>query len=288
MDCLAVYDSDLGRYIAGIECDGATYHSSKNARERDISRQRFLESRGWNILRIWSKNWWYNSKAEVNRINNELLKLRNESITSVDSSKSTKDIIKYTGMDAVLKSDIDDSTKISEDITERDLDIQHMKKVLQETIEKSQLNQLGNDIVGVTNRLNLADATRDNIKGNKIKGIIINNTKCIQLKSWHNVLTTVISETLKECSKEKLMLSLGDKNFIELTPTGMAKPVSVADNLWIETKLDAFGIIQRCKLVCKAFGKNNYILLIGSSDTKNETYSSSQPAYQYIKDSYYF
>jgi very-short-patch-repair endonuclease len=47
----------LGSYILGIECDGATYHSSKCARERDRLRQDVLESIGWKIYRIWSTDW---------------------------------------------------------------------------------------------------------------------------------------------------------------------------------------------------------------------------------------
>lgn len=65
---LGIYDKKTSRYIMGIECDGATYHSSKSARERDIHRQRYLESRGWKIIRIWSKNWWDNPKKEIERI----------------------------------------------------------------------------------------------------------------------------------------------------------------------------------------------------------------------------
>lgn len=75
---LAVYDEKLGVYLAGIECDGRTYHSSKSARERDISRQRFLESRGWTILRIWSSCWWSNNRKEIQRIDAELRKRQAE------------------------------------------------------------------------------------------------------------------------------------------------------------------------------------------------------------------
>ena len=46
-------DYDLG-YICGVECDGATYHSSKSARDRDFLRQEVLENLGWNLYRIWS------------------------------------------------------------------------------------------------------------------------------------------------------------------------------------------------------------------------------------------
>lgn len=57
-----------GKYILGIECDGKLYHSSKSARERDYHRQKYLESRGWRIHRIWSTNWWKNPQREISKI----------------------------------------------------------------------------------------------------------------------------------------------------------------------------------------------------------------------------
>ena len=46
-----------GRYLLGIECDGATYHSAQSARDRDRLRQQVLEGLGWRIHRIWSTDW---------------------------------------------------------------------------------------------------------------------------------------------------------------------------------------------------------------------------------------
>lgn len=51
-----------GRYVLGIECDGASYHSSPVARARDRQRQAILEDRGWDIYRIWSTDWYRNRK----------------------------------------------------------------------------------------------------------------------------------------------------------------------------------------------------------------------------------
>ena len=70
----------------GIECDGAAYHSSKSARERDIYRQRYLESRGWNIIRIWSRDWWNNPQKEVEKIVNkvnELLEIQKNNLKEI-------------------------------------------------------------------------------------------------------------------------------------------------------------------------------------------------------------
>ncbi|MEM9455597.1 MAG: AAA domain-containing protein [Myxococcota bacterium] len=66
---LAVVDPrDPTRYCLAIECDGATYHSGRSVRERDVARQQLLEGRGWTFERIWSRDWWRNPQAEIERI----------------------------------------------------------------------------------------------------------------------------------------------------------------------------------------------------------------------------
>jgi len=65
---MAIYSPQRSKYILGIECDGAAYHSSKAARERDIFRKKYLESRGWKIVRIWSRDWWEDPSREIDRI----------------------------------------------------------------------------------------------------------------------------------------------------------------------------------------------------------------------------
>ena len=59
-------------YLAGVECDGATYHSSLSARDNDIVRQKILESYGWNIYRIWSTNWFQDPEKELQKLINYL------------------------------------------------------------------------------------------------------------------------------------------------------------------------------------------------------------------------
>ena len=54
-----------GRYALGIECDGATYHSSVSARDRDRLREAVLRELGWNIHRIWSADWFKNPGREI-------------------------------------------------------------------------------------------------------------------------------------------------------------------------------------------------------------------------------
>lgn len=57
IDLGIVHPDEPGVYVAGVECDGATYHSSAFARERDKIRQSVLEGLGWTLLRVWSTDW---------------------------------------------------------------------------------------------------------------------------------------------------------------------------------------------------------------------------------------
>ncbi len=68
---LAVRNPDRrGEFLAAIECDGATYHSGFSVRDRDRIRQEILESLGWKgkIHRIWSTDWFYNPRSEMERL----------------------------------------------------------------------------------------------------------------------------------------------------------------------------------------------------------------------------
>ena len=66
---LGVIDPERpGRYLLGIECDGANYHRSKNARDRDKLRESILIGLGWTIHRVWSTDWWERPAEELARI----------------------------------------------------------------------------------------------------------------------------------------------------------------------------------------------------------------------------
>jgi very-short-patch-repair endonuclease len=76
---VAGYFIDLGvrrrgeeDFVLGIECDGATYHSSKSARDRDRLRQEVIVSRGWKLHRVWSTDWYLNQRQEEQRLRQAL------------------------------------------------------------------------------------------------------------------------------------------------------------------------------------------------------------------------
>lgn len=65
---LGVYDNELGRFVLGIECDYQAYGSSESVLERDVYRIKFLENRGWKIVRIWSRDWWQSPKQVLQHL----------------------------------------------------------------------------------------------------------------------------------------------------------------------------------------------------------------------------
>lgn len=56
IDFAAQHPTSPGMMVLAIECDGATYHSSETARDRDRLRQQILEGLGWTFHRIWSQD----------------------------------------------------------------------------------------------------------------------------------------------------------------------------------------------------------------------------------------
>ena len=75
VDMGVVHPGREGSYIAGIECDGSRYHSSATARDRDKVRQAVLEGLGWNILRVWSTDWFRSPAVVAERVHAEIERL---------------------------------------------------------------------------------------------------------------------------------------------------------------------------------------------------------------------
>lgn len=93
IDVAVVDPGNPGRYLMGIECDGATYHSAKSARDRDRLRQTILERLGWRIRRIWSTDWFKNPHGELSPIVRELNKLKVPVMVEVEEVETEVDEI---------------------------------------------------------------------------------------------------------------------------------------------------------------------------------------------------
>ncbi len=78
IDLAIKHPENKGDYVLGVECDGAQYHSSRFARDRDKVRQQVLEGLGWNIYRIWSDDWLKNREYEIELIKDKVKSLSQE------------------------------------------------------------------------------------------------------------------------------------------------------------------------------------------------------------------
>lgn len=68
IDLGVLHPQQRGRFVLGIECDGAAYHSGRSARDRDRLRQQVLEGLGWSLYRIWSTDWFRAPTRETERL----------------------------------------------------------------------------------------------------------------------------------------------------------------------------------------------------------------------------
>ncbi|RMO85955.1 putative DNA helicase [Pseudomonas syringae pv. philadelphi] len=86
IDLGVVHPDRPGDYLAGVECDGATYHSAATARDRDKVRGAILNGLGWNLVRLWSTEWWVDKEGALQRLHAALNDLLAESrLEAVDS-----------------------------------------------------------------------------------------------------------------------------------------------------------------------------------------------------------
>jgi superfamily I DNA and/or RNA helicase/very-short-patch-repair endonuclease len=107
IDLAVIHPDTPSKYILAIECDGRSFLSAASTKERDVTRQQFLESKGWRVEQVWSRNWWRDPKKEISRLHQKIQELRthtsddiinrSESIllpaTSQSNEQSVEDVI---------------------------------------------------------------------------------------------------------------------------------------------------------------------------------------------------
>lgn len=66
---IGVIDKDNPeKYLLGILFDGDSYGTAKTTRDREVAQIGVLNGLGWDILRVWTMDWWDNSRKELDRI----------------------------------------------------------------------------------------------------------------------------------------------------------------------------------------------------------------------------
>ena len=78
IDLGIVHPDAPGRFLAGVECDGASYHASPSARDRDRVRQIILEHLGWKLFRLWSTDFFLDPRTSIETLHERLTDLLDE------------------------------------------------------------------------------------------------------------------------------------------------------------------------------------------------------------------
>ncbi|SJZ72429.1 Superfamily I DNA and/or RNA helicase [Pilibacter termitis] len=106
IDMAVIHPNIPGRYVLAIECDGAAYHSSRTARDRDRLRQEILESKGWSFYRIWSTTWIHDNQNEKIRLIDTIEKAIQEYSESggetLKDRETLKEKIKFVPVDMAV------------------------------------------------------------------------------------------------------------------------------------------------------------------------------------------
>ena len=79
-------------FIAGIECDGAPYHSGLSVRDRDHIRQTILENLGWSIYRVWSTDWFADPARETAKLLSWLESVRDRIVRELGIQADTLEV----------------------------------------------------------------------------------------------------------------------------------------------------------------------------------------------------
>lgn len=97
IDLGIIHPEKPGEYLVGIECDGATYHSSATARDRDKIRSDILKGLGWNLLRVWSTDWWIDKEGSLEKLHNSVMDILEQSrfvnIPKLNSLEEEQDVL---------------------------------------------------------------------------------------------------------------------------------------------------------------------------------------------------
>ncbi|ABK42844.1 superfamily I DNA and RNA helicase and helicase subunit [Magnetococcus marinus MC-1] len=96
IDLGIVHPQREGHYFVGVECDGATYHSSATARDRDKVREAILERLGWRLVRVWSLDWWVNPKDTLEKLDQRIQAI----LAEVDIQIAREEEIRKTAEEA--------------------------------------------------------------------------------------------------------------------------------------------------------------------------------------------
>lgn len=226
---MGVYNpNESGSFLAGIECDGATYHSSPTARDRDRVRHIILENLGWNLIRIWSTDYFYHNinhdrngnNQVIERVHDELNLLLEADSQRREEEKAAQEATEKTPPANILKTadaeDLQDSNKHEVGAVETDYQFSSEFKdasIDRERIQKTEIEDpelYSTNITHVTNKgeIHITPYTRYN--GDPAE-------------DPRNARASIIAKKLTEIVKQENPVTVGRAYKVYLGHCGIAK-----------------------------------------------------------------
>ena len=87
---IAVLDpNDHNHYLLGILSDGELYYKSDNTRDREYAREDVLKNLGWNIIHVWSVEWYNDRNKVIKKIFERLQLLESGQISDLEEEQTT-------------------------------------------------------------------------------------------------------------------------------------------------------------------------------------------------------
>lgn len=233
-----------GRFAIGIECDGATYHSARTARERDRLRQTKLEDMGWTIYRIWSTDWIKNPASEQEKLVSAIEKaLHNvQDCASHNEEKDTDLQIDDVEIEEVVEPN--ESSKQSLDFIDykrANIDAYNsmsLEQVVREVIKIEQpisFNELCHRVAPRFNRQKATSVVQDSVLDtlSNMKDVIRDNNWFVKYRDFDNIKVRKVEtengvRPIDDICNEELSLAMIAVAKISIGPTTENLLLSVA------------------------------------------------------------
>ena len=147
IDLGVVHPDSPGLFLAGVECDGATYHGSPTARDRDRTRQAVLENLGWRLVRLWSTDYFRDSESAIETIHQQLTALleTDREVRALEATEAEEEIEIEVDLDSPMMEEGLEVEEAEEDT--QDPDAEFSSKLYFESSHSGTLEELMRQIL---------------------------------------------------------------------------------------------------------------------------------------------
>lgn len=95
-------------YLMGILLDGEQYRNTRNTRDREVAQSSVLSGLGWNLVRVWTIDWWDDADRQTKRLTDKLDKLKEKARIRAEEEKAkAEDTVQSTEEEDRLKKELE-------------------------------------------------------------------------------------------------------------------------------------------------------------------------------------